>query len=117
MPRSLTKKQARSLAARRKTHGAGPGRPKGSLSNKKRCPCGEATMKRAKSRGFDCCRSKGALSFERAMILAGKRCYCRKMTMKRAKSRDFDCCRKAILVWSFIPEGLVIGCEHISTMD
>ena len=47
----LTTKQARALAAKRKTYGAGPGRPR---SRQPRCRCGAMTQKRAQARGHKC---------------------------------------------------------------
>lgn len=46
-------------SARRKKPVAGPGRPKGSYSKEKRCPCGDNTLARAAKRRFKCCRNKG----------------------------------------------------------
>jgi hypothetical protein len=50
----LTTQQARAMAAARKTIGKSTGRPKGAISRKKRCPCGEMTARRAKARCHHC---------------------------------------------------------------
>ena len=42
---------ARRMNAARKTYAAGPGRPRGSVSDAPRCPCGSMTLKRAEARG------------------------------------------------------------------
>jgi hypothetical protein len=54
--RKLTTRQARQLAKLRKTHGAGPGRPKGATNRRRRphCPCGAMTRERASKRGHVC---------------------------------------------------------------
>jgi hypothetical protein len=54
--RKLTSKQARAMAAKRKTHGRGKstGRPKGSFSDQPRCRCGKMTAGRAAARGHKC---------------------------------------------------------------
>lgn len=48
MPRKLTTRAARKMAAQRKTFGAGPGRPHKDVP---RCPCGGMTLKRSEARG------------------------------------------------------------------
>lgn len=48
------KRRAASLARTTKTGGRNGGRPPGSVSRKKRCPCGEMTAKRAKARAHKC---------------------------------------------------------------
>jgi len=47
MPRALTTRAARKMAAQRKTHGAGTGRPR---SKAPRCDCQVMTLKRAQAR-------------------------------------------------------------------
>lgn len=51
----MTKREKSELGRRlqslRKTHGAGPGRPR---SEAPRCQCGAMTLKRAKARGHKC---------------------------------------------------------------
>ena len=50
-PKPLTAQRARELAAMRRTHGAGPGRPR---SDKLRCFCGAMTLARAIQRAHNC---------------------------------------------------------------
>jgi hypothetical protein len=47
MPRTLTTRAARRMAAQRKTHGAGSGRPR---KDAPRCPCQVMTLARAQAR-------------------------------------------------------------------
>lgn len=51
----------REAAAKRKTFAGGRngGRP---LSRKRRCPCGANTERRAKARGYACCRVAGLVA-------------------------------------------------------
>jgi hypothetical protein len=51
MPRTLTTREARKMAARRKTFGAGPGRPR---SDEPRCQCDAMTLKRALAMRHKC---------------------------------------------------------------
>jgi hypothetical protein len=46
----LTKRRARAMNAARKTHAAGPGRPR----TAPRCPCGAMTVARADQRNHKC---------------------------------------------------------------
>jgi hypothetical protein len=52
----LTPSQVARELSKRIKHFRG-GRPR---SHKERCPCGANTLRRAKRRGFDCCRKAGA---------------------------------------------------------
>ena len=48
--RNLTTRQARQMAAQRRTYGAGSGRPR----SPHRCPCGKYTRERARKRRHIC---------------------------------------------------------------
>ena len=62
IPTRLLKSEAARLSNKaRMVHGGG--RPR---SDAERCPCGASTMKRAKARGFDCCRRAGVAVPHRA---------------------------------------------------